>query len=269
MKLIRVIFILYACWNVNPVSAAIVSYTGGFSATPLSPYPTDLTVYGSPYTNFLIGMDEWQGVGPGLIDALIGSSVTLDSLSTPGKTYNSLSDVETPASPLAAMGATIDSHLIHIGYPDIGTPSNLTVSGSITFDKPIIGFFFTETSLFASDGLAAYLNTTPTVYQAQGPGIADGRGLEPWETLGPYSSNPVMNDQFSVSPDGMTLSLTLNLNDNGTELGAKTDEIRVITSNDAVMTSQLPLPGTAWLLLSGLLPGVFALRKKPNQAGTE
>jgi hypothetical protein len=144
---------------------------------------------------------------------------------------------------ILAAGTLVSSYYLHADpIASTGTP----FSGSITFGSEILGVEATSTGLNATDSIFGDSNV---VYAESD----NARGFE----LTPNQ------DQFSISPDGLTLSfaaLTWN----------NVDDLRIITAEPGILNSGLsqpptPEPGTFFLLGLALV-GLGWFRKGRNKS---
>ena len=112
-------------------------------------------------------------------------------------------------------GTIVNSHIVHF---DGATPGNV-VTGSITFDTAILGIIWNDAGL---DGTDALLGNAATTYP---PAMTAGRGL--------FDGN----DSITISPDGKTL--TFSLEDAGV-----LDQFRVLTAPDPNETATVTITVT-------------------------
>jgi len=132
-----------------------------------------------------------------------------------------------PGSILA--GTIVSSYFVH--FDPVGTPGGVvTLSGTVTFQVPILGIIMRNPEHYASDGLGA-----PSTFYP----------------LSPVDRKTELNgegfiDPITLSLDGKTLSFTLNST-------TGIDQIRIITA--------VPEPG-ATLLLGGTLLGLAGYARR-------
>jgi len=136
-------------------------------------------------------------------------------------------------------GTTINSFFLH--FDPEGTsnsvPDVTTVNGSLTFATPIIGVIWGGVPCAHCPVSSMFLDSSDdlgnlgTLYPTGGL----GRGLE---TEDFYARNGT-RDFLSFSPDDRTITVSLSA------LPLRSDQLRIIT--------QLPEPGTLWLMSLGLL----------------
>lgn len=125
-----------------------------------------------------------------------------------------------PASPSYTLpaGLTVDVYFMHFD------PRNVRRrSGSVTFDKPILGVIVRDTQLFASN----YLGLPGTMY----PNSGTNRGLEDTQ------------DSITLSADMKTIEVDWRASSPG-------DRIRIITAG--IPTTAIPEPTTLALFAAGL-----------------
>lgn len=111
-------------------------------------------------------------------------------------------------------GTVVNSHFIH--FDNVGTTTGVRLTGTITFDGPILGVITQDSTLWASD----YLGHAEVTYPASGSFLY--RGLEQGTGgVGDYPSKN-WNNQDTISISGNTLTLNLQCNN-------VLDQLRVIT----------------------------------------
>jgi hypothetical protein len=140
---------------------------------------------------------------PEQLGLMLPSAVSLDSDGTP-KTYALASD---RTGGILPAGALVDLHILH--FDPVGMPSSpVRLSGSVTFDRPIIGLIYTLGLLNATDALGAPGTTYPTASQYRQFEFGRGGGV---------------SDLASISSDRLTLLV---------DWGGTTyyDQLRVFTS---------------------------------------
>jgi hypothetical protein len=171
--------------------------------------PTDLTTGAVESTEFISVFTEQQ-------DLTLTEDLYVD-LMGPGY-FDHESQFWNPGTIDA--GTNIDVYLLHLDNDETLAPVTI-LTGTMTFDKPIVGVLWESTTLHATDDMLG----VPGVEYSD----ANRRGLE----LGSD------NDWLDISPDGM--SVTVNM-----RVPAGMDELRVITSQP------LPAPGALAVLAGGL-----------------
>lgn len=131
------------------------------------------------------------------------------------------------SSGIIAAGTRVSSHFVHFDSVDDGiSPARLT--GSVSFDAPILGLIFSDARLNATDQLLGALGTTY-------PGGVAGRRFASGEA----------GDLFSISGGQLTFNFTSVVGDRFV------DQMRVVTA--AVPTpGSLALAGVALLALAGV-----------------
>lgn len=125
-----------------------------------------------------------------------------------------VNDTLEPNPPAIPAGTVVDSHFVH--FDNVGTTTGVRLTGTITFDGPILGVITQDSTLWASD----YLGNANVTYPASGSflyrGIEQGTG-----GVGDYPSRN-WNNQDTISISGNTLTLNLQCNN-------VLDQLRVIT----------------------------------------
>lgn len=167
---------------------------------------------------------------------VLPSVVSLDSDGTPGL-YEAIGDLTGGVLPA---GERVGIHILH--FDAVGTVfTPVRVTGSVTFERPIIGLALRRPTLDASDLYGAPGTTYPTLANPSFREFEFGRGA-----FG-------VSDTAQISPDRLTLSL----NWGGTEYF---DQLRVFTG--------VPEP-SAIVMLSSLAWGgalLGARRGQPSRA---
>lgn len=156
--------------------------------------PPESVVAGAAESNFLVAFEESSAI-------TLSSDLGIDA-NAPG-TYNSNSSLVTES---IAAATVVNSYLVH--FDPEGTTST-SRSGTITFERDILGVIVLSASLDASDLI---IGSSTTTYPASGADTV--RGYE----LG-------SNEYFRIAEDGRSIRVTANAQ-NGT------DQIRVVL-NDA------------------------------------
>ncbi len=140
-----------------------------------------------------------------------------------------------PPPGVLAPGTQVDSFLF---YTDPGNTTGITqFTGSLTFDRSILGLIVLSSSLDNTDSL---LGAAGTAY----PSGVSNRGLE---------FQAVSGDLITLSGDDRTLNYTFNT-------GNSVDEVRVITSAAPVPEASTTL--SLGLLLALGLGGVLVVHKR-------
>ncbi|MEM7411837.1 MAG: PEP-CTERM sorting domain-containing protein [Myxococcota bacterium] len=150
----------------------------------------------------------------------LGSPLAVN-VTTPG-TYTT-----TPGVSFLSAGSVVDSYFLHMDIVDSGdggSTNRAELSGSIIFDRPILGIIGSDPELNSSDaGLGAPGTAYPT-------GVS---GRDTWEAA----------DSITLSADRLTLTI-----DNFRVFDGFTDQLRVIVVPEASTGSLLALGfvGLAW-----------------------
>lgn len=222
------------------VPASVISVTGDVEF--IDPEPNDLSLFAVESATKIRVFNETQD-----IVSSIPSTSIVEAFASAGQILNT-----TPGGSIP-VGSNIshDVHLIHMDQPVNGNGEFGRLSGTITFDAPIVGFFFTGGALDATDslGLASVYEPSTGWLSTNDGGEIFGRGTDlgstpcplPVDPLGPYG----LVDCLVVSADLLTLTVSLV---DGDLSDFSMDELRVITAESTV-----PLPGAFWLFGSGLL----------------
>lgn len=232
MKLLPTTTVGILCLVSQISSASVVSTTGGITFTSA---PTSVVTNATENSTTMLAFNEQQGV-------TLASSLSVDLLA------------QTSTAGSIAAGTDINSYFLH--FDPVGTDGTQAagsfLTGSITFDTQILGIIWTAAPC---DGLdpdpcprpataelldaSDFLGAAGTFY---GTG-QKGRGLE---TDIFYQINS-FQDLITLSPDGKTINLDIFTIQNFT------DQVRIVTA--------VPVPGAAWLFLSGLV-GLLSFKRK-------
>jgi hypothetical protein len=186
----------------------------------------DITITGVPYS-LVPGAEEDNKNAILFIEQagfILNSNVIVEA-DLPGvySSKSSLTGGEIPAD------TSVSSFYLHT---DPVATTGTVFTGSITFSSPIPGVIATSAGLSATDSTFA----NPSVVYAESDRL---RGFE----LSPSQ------DQFSISPDLLTLSFTATTWDN-------VDDLRIITAGEALSNTSLPITGPQ---SSAPEPGTFLL----------
>ncbi|GAA5482346.1 sulfatase-like hydrolase/transferase [Haloferula sargassicola] len=136
------------------------------------------------------------------------------------------------AGPVTILGATgnagalptgvlLNSYLFHGDLPADAPQSTLTTT--VTFDAPVVGLAY-RTGTAPSSGFANRLEETDVVFGLDGMTFED-ESLSPDSALRRSADGEVV-DEFSISPDGLTLTVTFRLLGDAPKV---IDDLRVIT----------------------------------------
>ncbi len=129
--------------------------------------------------------------------ATLASNLPVDVVN-PSGTY----DETTTQAGIVPSGTQVDSYYVH--FDKVGDAGTATVSGTLTFDRPVLGIIFLRPTLNATDAAVGAPGTTYTSNDSS------FRGYE-----GP-------SDTVHVSEDGRTVTFSATV-------GAFQDELRIIT----------------------------------------
>jgi len=131
-------------------------------------------------------------------------------------------------------GTQIDSYFIHFDSVDGDAQNPVVVSGSVTFDRDVLGLMVLSDNLNPSH---AYPGLPTTLYSPTGELEIVGGG-----------AGTLTNDQITLSPDRRTVSFNFRN-------GVGTDDCRIVTT-------AVPEPAT-WILLATavVLCGAWRFRK--------
>lgn len=227
----KLLCVVCSCLGMVTAShAAIVSTSGSMTYVTA---PGSVAAGATENTTSIITFDEQQNY-------TLSTDLSLDYLSSTENTGS------------LAAGREINSYFVH--FDAVGAASQVedlvTITGSVTFDKKILGIIWsglahpnapaTPQYLDASD----YLGATGTFY-ATGE---LGRGLE--LDSDPYYTG--RGDIFTVSADGRTVDVSM------TSYPLRVDQFRVITS-------VVPVPAAVYLFFSGII-SLGLLGRKKRQA---
>jgi hypothetical protein len=210
-------------------NAAIVSVSGNVSQVA-APSSVQANVLESSVEALVF--DEQQAVS-------LGSSLAVDYV-TATSTIGQI-----------AAGGVVNSYFVH--FDPVGTGSYNTgasqesVAGSVTFTNRILGVIWSGVDAPLAPQTPDYLDSSDSILGNAGtfyPTGEQGRGLE----MDDYYLSTGTPDVFSISPDGKTLSFSLNA------FPIRTDQIRVVTA--------VPVAPAFWLMGSGLIAVARFARKK-------
>ncbi len=174
------------------LASTVASTTGAVASTP----PPASIVWNALQSDSQISLIQER------LGAIVAAPLAVDVDGTPGL-YDQASDRK-PGQILA--GSHVDVHLLH--FDPFNNPVRL--SGSVTFNRPIVGLSFTLATLLASDVLGAAGTVYPTA------GNSSFREFE-------LSPGTVVGDLAEISPDRRTLSVDWGVTE-------YYDELRVFTA---------------------------------------
>ncbi len=178
--------------------AGIIGTTGAVTDETASPPATVLL--GATESETQIRLFTEKG------NVTLGAPINVD-VSVPG-TYKF--PFNAPYSPgTVPAGTSVDSFFLH--FDRVSTTAFVRLTGSATFDCPIIGVIALTPQLDASD---AALGRVGTLYPT---GTEAGRGLE-------------FEEEITLSADRRTLIVTLEIQSTPSPADSTLDQIRVITS---------------------------------------
>lgn len=187
----------------QPAQAAITNGTDAVTKQTAAPTSVRPNVLKSD--TLIRAFDEKQNVtltSPLEVDAKQRSSA-----------YDEAGDLNGNGFTIAA-GERVSSHYLHADPASAGTK---TLTGTVTFDRPVRGIIVTDTNLAGSDvALGAPGTAYPTTLETASRGVELGSG-----------------EQFRLSGDKKTLTLTLKIGEDS-NVNKKLDGMRVVTDlNDA------------------------------------
>jgi len=168
----------------------------------------------------------------------LGSDLLVDQLISSGSAGN------------ISAGTVINSTFFHFDPVGIAarSPDLVTVFGSITFDRPILGLIWTGVACPESCPLSPeYLDASDFLgaVGAQYPSGGLGRGLE----TDPFYDHNGSRD-FIVNINATSIGFSTSAFPN------RSDQLRIITAS-------LPEPGTFWLLVFGITCMLFGRKYFP------
>jgi len=163
--------------------------------------PGDLTTGTSESSTYIYVYPEQEGV-------TLSTDLEVD-VTNPG-TYNA--EIQLIVSTISS-GTRVDSYIVHFDTEG-GTEAN-TLTGSVTFDRPVIGIIATVTTLGASDDSVGAISTT---YESDSPTDTWWAYRDP-----ELDTNP---DYFILSGDALTVTVYFYT-------VQAMDEIRIITEAEA------------------------------------
>ncbi|MGN6367815.1 MAG: hypothetical protein ACTHN5_06100 [Phycisphaerae bacterium] len=183
---------------VLPVGIAGGAVTGATGAVVLNTSPPASIISGDWESNTAIR--EFVEAEPKTLTQAVAVDLTAPGTS-PGAADDNLSPGTIP------VGTVVNSYFLH--FDPVGKPSTpVTLSGSITFDTPVLGLIALSSTLNGSIGSLGLASTT----YASG----SDHGME----FAPNADGT--NDVLTLSADRRTVSFTVTANLNG-------DELRIVT----------------------------------------
>jgi hypothetical protein len=182
-----IIFVTVLVGAAAPASALLVASSGDVEELASAPPSVGLDQLTSDQRAFVFVERECTPAG----------AVPVDALNPAGGTFG---DAATQSGSLPT-GATVDSYYVHFDQTTNG--ENVTVSGTLMFDRPVVGLVFIDSTLDATDETLGAPGTTYV-------GTVPARGYE-----GP-------SDVVHVSADGLTVTFSATV-------GAFQDELRIVT----------------------------------------
>ena len=202
-----------------PLYGTPISWSGSIVAImPPSSTVQNVGLESDTATNAWAERTNYVLLAPLGMDATTPGTYTISSCCTPGT-----------ASP----GIVVSSYYFHIDPVGSDRVSPLQFSGSVTFDKAVLGIAWMDASLIASNSLGS----AGTVYNTS----VSNFGLNPG----------IVGDSVTISADRRTVSFVLNpMNDS--------DDFRIFTDN-------VPEPATGLLLVPGLAALAFLRRRRAAQ----
>jgi hypothetical protein len=197
-----------------PAAIAAGAVTGSTGSVVLNTSPPSNIISGSWESDTQIR--EFIEAQPKTLTQAVAVDVTVPGTS-PGASDANLSPGTIPA------GTPVDSYFFH--FDPVGKPATpITLSGSITFDSPVLGLIALSETLNGSIGSLGLATTT----YASG----SDHGME--FTLNADGTDDIL----TLSADRRTVSFTVTANLNA-------DELRIVTA--------VPEPGSLALLGGGML----------------
>jgi hypothetical protein len=181
------IFVTVLVGGAAPAGALLVAPSGDVQELTIAPPSVDLDQLTSDDRAFVFVERECTAAG----------GVQVDALNPAGGTFG---DTTTQPGSLPT-GALVDSYYVH--FDQTTNAENVTVSGALRFDRPVVGLLFIDSTLAATDEV---LGAPGTTYG----GTVPARGYE-----GP-------SDVVQVSADGLTVTFSATV-------GSFQDELRIVT----------------------------------------